>query len=113
MKAITKTPLEPGVASTVAPEDLNCGDYVAVLNIVCEVPSFMWCGESLSPDEPVRIKFQSGTGTPLKIKAICLPFVFVKFPNGTTQTLDIRRTQFVRLNSDYAKVVWDEMKSTA
>lgn len=101
------------LAKCVAPEDLNCGEFVAALNVIREYPSFMWCcdGSDVQPHEPVRIQYQeSGSGTPLKVKAICLPFVFVKFPNGKSQTIDVRLTQFVRLNADYASVVWDEMK---
>jgi hypothetical protein len=112
MKTIRTNDLGPQLASCVAPEDLNCGDYVAVLNVIHEFPSFLWCCESASiePDQPVQVKFKdSKSGLPLKIKAICLPFVFVKSPKGVTRTMDVRRTQFVRLNSDYAKVVWKEM----
>ena len=101
------------LAACVAPEDLECGNFVAVLNVVHEFPSFLWCCESTSLpyDEPVQISFRgSCKGTPLKIKAICLPFVFVKTPDGKSQSLDIRQIQFVRLNSDYGKAVWKELK---
>ena len=103
----------PHLSASVAPEDLNCGDFVAALNSICELPSFLWCCDSsaVEPDEPVRIQFRAANaGIPLKIKAICLPFVFVKFPNGKSQTMDVRHTQFVRLNSDYARTVWKELK---
>ncbi len=113
MKTIRENGRSPGLAACVAPEDLNCDEYVAILNVVREFPSFMWCCDSSSvpPDEPVRIQFRApDTGTPLKIKAICLPFVFVKSPSGIAQTLDVRQTQFVRLNSDYAAAVWKELK---
>ena len=101
------------MAASVAPEDIHCGDYIAVLNVIYEYPSFLWCCDaaSVQPDEPVRIQLQQrGGGTPLKVKAICLPFVFVKTPNGKSFTYDIRQTQFVRLNADYAKEVWNELK---
>lgn len=101
------------LAACVAPEDLNFGDYVAALNVVYQFPSYMWCCDSapVEPHEPVMVQFRApGAGTPLKIKAICLPFVFVKCPNGTVQTLDVRQIQLVRLNSEYASTVWKEMK---
>jgi hypothetical protein len=50
------------------------------------------------------------SGTPLRIKSICLPFVFVKNPRGQVQTLDIRQVQLVRLDSDYAGDVWKELQ---
>jgi hypothetical protein len=103
----------PTLAACVAPEDLKCGEFVAALNVVYEYPPFLWCCDSapVEPDETVRIQYRApSAGTPLKVKAICLPFVFVKLPNGTTQTMDVRQTQFVRLNSDYAQAVWKAMK---
>lgn len=96
------------LAATVAPEDLNCGDYIAALNVVYQFPSFLWCcdSSSLEPGAPVHVQFRApGAGTPLKVKAICLPFVFVKLPNGSTQTMDVRQFQFVRLDPEYAKTV--------
>lgn len=109
----TTRPCEsPRLSAVVAPEDLNCGDYVAALNVVYQFPSFFWdCDSTVPCDEPVHVQFRApNAGTPLKIKAICLPFVFVKSPNGTTQTMDIRQTQFVRLHTEYAELVWDELK---
>lgn len=113
MKTIREKQNSPHLAARVAPEDLNCGEYVAVLNIVHEFPSFLWCcdGSGVQPDEPVQVQFRApSNGTPLKIKAICLPFVFVKCPKGTSRTMDVRQTQFVRLNDQYAAAVWKELK---
>ncbi len=92
-----------------AAEDLRCGDYVGILHETVEVPSFHWScdGHVLPPDEVVRIVYRpTEGGTPLKVKAICLPFVFVKNPNGQYQTLDVRRQQLVRLSLSYARLVW-------
>ncbi len=47
---------------------------------------------------------------PLKIKAICLPFVFVKSPSGRFQTIDVRLAKLVRLERDYAQSVWKALK---
>ena len=114
MKTIRTSHDSPHLSASVAPEDLHCGDYVAALNVVHQFPSFLWCCDSsaVAPDESVQIQFRApGAGTPLKVRAICLPFVFVKFPNGNTQTMDVRQTQFVRLNRDYAKAVWKATRS--
>ena len=113
MNRYPTTDESPHLAACVAPEDLNCGDFVAALNTVYQFPSFLWCcdGSSIEPDEPVHVRFRAtGAGMPLKIKAICLPFVFVRLPDGKKQTMDVRQTQFVRLNAEYAKAVWKEMK---
>jgi hypothetical protein len=95
------------MSALVAPEDLRCGDYVAVLNEIVEFPTFLW---SLSVpgerDELVRIRFvPTGSGLPLRIKAICLPFVFVTSPLGQGQSIDVRQVQLVRLKEGYAKTV--------
>lgn len=101
------------VAARVAPEDLRTGDYVAVLSITREFPSFYWCSEmvSITPEVPIRIVFQDYlSGTPLKIKGICLPFVFLKQPGGNHCNMDVRQVQFVKLNSEFAQMVWKELK---
>lgn len=100
------------LAASVAPEDLRCGDFVAVLNEILEYPSFLWCDAVLgAPEEPVRLRYCAADGgLPLKIKAICLPFVFVKSPYGISQTIDVRQVQLVRLRKRYAKTVWKDLR---
>jgi hypothetical protein len=100
------------IAALVAPEDLRRGDFVAVLSEVIEMPTFLWT-ETLSSerDELVRVhRLPTADRMPLKIKAICLPFVFVKLPSGGFQTIDVRLARLVRLESDYARIVWKTLK---
>ena len=105
------------VSRSLSAEDLKCGDFVGILHEIIEWPSFFWdCDpQLLPPHEPVRLTCRAAAGgTPLKVKAICLPFVFVKQPCGQHQTLDIRRHKLVRLSDDYAQLVWKAMqKQTA
>lgn len=103
------------VAAIVAPEDLRRGDFVAALSVIVELPSFLWA-ETLSSDrcELVRLRRLPTEGrVPMKVKAICLPFVFVKLPCGAFQTIDIRLTSLVRLDQCYAKTVWKTLQSPA
>jgi hypothetical protein len=96
------------LAASVAPEDLRCGDSVAILSLVHEYPSFFWCCDSTisSRHEPVRVSYTwPDGGIPLKIKAICLPFVFVKDPSGQHRHLDTRLYRLVRLTPGYAQKV--------
>ena len=112
MKTSANDNNEARVASCLAPEDLRLGDFVGILYETVEVPSFHWTGEvpSLSPEELVRIVYRpTEGGTPLKVKAICLPFVFIKKPTGEHQTLDVRRHQLVRLSRSYARLVWKSL----
>ena len=101
------------VARTVYPEDLKCGDYVAVLNVIEEFPSFLWSCDSAATeiDQLVRLRFRStGEGLPLRIEAVCLPFVLVISPRSRSQTLDVRQVELVCVTKRYAKVVWKRLK---
>jgi hypothetical protein len=105
---------EMTAAATVAGEDLACGDYVALLTQAVDFPSFLWdsCGVSLSPHEMVRLRMIPTTaGHPLKVFAICLPFVYAKMPSGEIATIDTRRIQLVRLDRKCAKVIWRKLQS--
>src|SRR5687768_4489623 len=120
MKSEATTSCDTYVSRSLAAEDLRCGDFVAILHEVVEWPSFFWhCdAQLLPPDQPVRLVCRNAEGgTPLKVKAICLPFVFVKKPCGEHQTLDVRQQRLVRLSDEYARAVWkatkrDEARST-
>ncbi len=114
MKTKAKSNLETRVAATVAGEDLACGDYVAVLTEIVEAPSFLWdcCGASLSPHELVRLKMiPADAGRPLKVLAVCLPFVYAKTHKGKTTTIDLRQMHLVRLDRKCAKVVWKTLQT--
>jgi hypothetical protein len=109
MKTQETTNHETQVARSLAAEDLRRGDFVSILHETVEYPSFWWsCDPQLwPPSEPVRMQCHTGDcGLPLKVKAICLPFIFVKKPCGQHRTLDIRRHRVVRLSPDYARPVW-------
>lgn len=116
MKTTAASQLELTAAATVAGEDLAGGDYVSVLNETVEFPSFLWdaCGASLPPHELVRLRLvPANAGHPLRVVAICLPFVYAKMPSGEMATIDTRRTQLVRLDRKCAKAIWRELRSGA
>lgn len=103
------------LAVVVAPEDVRRGDFVAVLSETIEVPSFFW-NDTLpcARGELVRVRrVPTEDRAPLKVKAVCLPFVFVKQWNGQYQTLDVRLVRLVRLERPYAKTVWKSLKAPA
>jgi hypothetical protein len=113
MKATITEDQHTSVARTVHPEDLKCGDYVAVLNDIEEFPSFLWgCDvDSSSREQPVRMRFRSsGDGTPMRIKSICLPFVLVVSPRSQSLIFDVRQVELVRLPKRYAKAAWKHLK---
>ena len=96
---------------TLAAEDLEVGDFVAVSAVFVEVASYHWDNDMLPPHEPVRVQATPrDAGIPLKVKTIYLPFIHVKTPSGTHIVLDVRRHRLVRLGDDYAKQVWKALK---
>jgi hypothetical protein len=101
------------IAATVAPEDLRVGDFCAILSEIIELPSFLW-DETLpsARGELVRMRrLPTEERAPLKVKAICLPFVFVKSPTGQFQTIDVRLANLVRLERGYVKTVWKSLRT--
>ncbi len=97
------------LAKAVAPEDLSAGQYVSILRVTYEVPSFLWGGcESFGdPTELVRLAMIPDEAVePLKVKAVCLPFVLVRNASGQVQTLDVRRCHLARLDDHYARAAW-------
>jgi hypothetical protein len=106
--AATTTKSVHAVALRVAPEDVCVGMEIAVLTETFECPTFLWCGEmpSHSASEPVRLTMlPKDAGLPLRVKAVCLPFVLTVDPDGSGHLLDTRRMQLVRLDREYAKLV--------
>jgi hypothetical protein len=102
------------LARTVAPEDVQPGDFVTVLYEVVEVPSFLWQSDTalLPASEPVRIRFLAPRGgIPFKVKSVCLPFVLVKYPSGRRRILDMRQYRLARLERRFAKSAWKALKT--
>ena len=104
------------VAARVAGEDLKQGDYVTVLSETIQLPSYLWCGSNdlLSADEPIQYRYlPRDAGLPLKVVAICLPFVYAKEPTGGINTLDIRQKQLARLDKEGGRAVWELLQGKA
>ena len=103
------------MAKILAPEDIRRGDYVTLMHVVWEIPSFFWSADAslLPPDQPVRIHFvHLEGGMPLKVKSVCLPFVLAKHPLGGIRMLDLRRQKLARLDTNFATAAWKALKKT-
>jgi hypothetical protein len=101
------------LAKALAPEEIRQGDFVTMLHVVAELPSFLWCADAstLPQHELIRLQFvPAGGGIPLKVKSVCLPFVLVKLPWGRRRTLDLRTFRLARLDRQYASVTWKAYK---
>jgi hypothetical protein len=77
-----------------------------VLYEIVEVPSWYWSDDATLGDreELVRIRTTPREdAVPLKVRAVCLPFVLARPPQGGERTLDVRRCRVARLDRAYAK----------
>jgi hypothetical protein len=101
------------LARTLAPEEIRRGDFVTLLSVTYEVPSYFWDADAvtLPRDEPVRIRCMAErSGVPLKVRGVCLPFVLVKEPRGERSTLDVRKCRLAKLDPSYAADAWKAYK---
>jgi hypothetical protein len=102
-------------AKVLAPEDVRVGDYVTLLHVIEEIPSFWWCGGmgATRPDEPVRVPFiPKKGGVPFRVRSVCLPFILVKSPTGSQRNLDVRRHHLARLDRVHAQAAWKACKKS-
>lgn len=112
MEAESKVASGIKVAARVAGEDIQPGDFVAVLHEVAEYPSFLWCcsAVSLEEDQPVRVRYlPRNEGEPRKVMSVCLPFVYVQNVGGKVAGIDIRQNELVRLDPKVGRQVWQQM----
>jgi hypothetical protein len=103
------------LARAIAPEDLDPGVFVTVLHVVGEhLPMFCADESSWKAIKPLRVLWLPpaflGAGEPLKVEAVCLPWVLVKEAAGSVHTLDTRRYHLARLSEDYGKRAWKMLK---
>jgi len=113
MKTVVQTTNEGELAKILGAEDIQRGDMVAILDVMHEYPSFLWNDDPhvLPPQEPICVRWRTQhTRVPLKVKAVCLPYVLVKTPKGRHKTLDVRQCRLVRLNRFYAKKAWKQFR---
>lgn len=98
---------ETSLAKALAPEEIRRGDFVTPLFVVSEWPSWYWDDDdALHPRDELIRSTPCDEATPLKVTAICLPFVLVETPVGEGKTLDVRRLRLARLDQTFARKTW-------
>ena len=99
---------KPGACRRLHPEDLQPGTFVAVLGMVHEVyPPWSLESPDLLPPRPIRLVCMGcADGEPLRILAVCLPFVQAEDAAGELRTLDVRQHQLASVPEDYALEVF-------
>ena len=87
-----------------APEDIAPGLFIAVTAIVHEVVPPWLIGAVPGDPAPVfRIPcIGCADGDPLRVLAVCIPFVMAEDAKGNVQTLDTRQHTLARLDEMYA-----------
>lgn len=99
------TPIPPQTATRrLPPEDIEPSMFVA---IVCVVHEFYLPGQFDAAyarrHDPIRIPcVDCADGTPMRVLAVCLPFVQAENPQGILRTIDTRTQILARVSEDYA-----------
>lgn len=112
MKTSSASTMQPSLAQCVAGEDLQIGDYVAILNSTFQLISSQRDRCDRNPEEIIRVQYMpTDAGQPRKVVAVCLPFVYVKCANEISEIIDLRLTQLARLDRQCAKEIWRQTAS--
>lgn len=92
------------ISRAIAPEDIRPGMYVVVL---CVIHEYMlvdgWDPTVSSRPRTLRVNCLCGAdGDPLRVVAVCLPFVQVECPEGRLRALDVRQQKLAAVSESYA-----------
>jgi hypothetical protein len=114
-KPCPEAALQATLARALAPEEIRPGDHLAVLYEIVEIPSWYWCDDSalVNREDVVRIRYvPREDAVPLKVRAVCLPFVLAKHPRDGERTLDVRRCRLAKIDPNYAKAARKAYRKT-
>jgi hypothetical protein len=103
-------PSKSNIARAVAPEDIRPGAYVTILHVIDEFLPPILCPDDASwrSVQPLRVRWlPCDDPAPMKVKSVCLPFVFVRMPDGMHRSLDVRRHLLAEVSRDYGRSVFD------
>jgi hypothetical protein len=115
-KANTKSKVRaeamPTAARQLAPDDVQPGLYVAVLQLVGQYMP-MQCDSTLHPrTEPVDVLWVPWwSNEPLKVLEVCTPFVLARRADRSCRMLDLRRHRLARLDAGYARRVRKRLRA--
>ncbi len=91
-------------SQSVGPEDVRVGDYLTTTRVTVEfLPDVCdpYRGRTV---EPMRCDIMPWcAGTPMRVEAVCVPFVYVRTPSGDREAIDLRRYSVVRLAPTYGQ----------
>jgi hypothetical protein len=91
------------VARPIAPEDIRIGDYIAIMSTVVEWPPFFFDQPFGRVDVVRTHHLPCSGGEPLKVQAICIPFLLVRNHKDEHTTIDLRRHRIAKLSEAFGK----------
>lgn len=102
-----------GTARVLAPEDVAVGQFVTIHRLMSQL---LWIEDGNAYNAPPRLDVIScrhlpaRPGVPLKVKAVCLPYVLVKHPKGKSKLIDLRRVDIALLDTAFGKAAYKALK---
>ena len=96
------------------PEDLQRGQYVTVMQRTGQSLNYhLFCESPEHPSVTVEryAYLPKQAGQPLKVLALCIPFVLVKTARGKCHMLDLRRVDLALLSDDFGRAAFKALKS--
>ena len=93
-----------------SPEDIQIGDYVVRTHrryqlVPCNVERSV-TGEAIEPI--ILYAWPYDAGEPLKVRAVCLPFVMTENQYGSREAVDTRQDVLMKVSKAYAKAAKPE-----
>ena len=88
-----------------SPEDIQIGDYVVRTHrryqlVPCDISRPLG-GEALEP--VILLGWPWDAGEPLKVVAVCLPFVMTETAYGSREAIDTRQDVLMKVSKTYGK----------
>ncbi|MEM6755542.1 MAG: hypothetical protein AAF586_00105 [Planctomycetota bacterium] len=94
-----------------AVEDLRRGDFVVVTHGTCQVLRIdcaaAWGEDGLRVDRVRYVPFDAGR--PMKVRAVCLPFVYAVSTDEDGEAIDLRLASIARLPREAGRAAFDAM----
>ena len=100
------------LSRVLAPEDIRAGQYISVLHVIYEfLPSGCFDDAAWRPLEPLRVRCLPEAVTPMRVVAVCLPYVLVRSARGRHGTIDVRRFVLSRVPKRYGRQVFKRLRA--
>ncbi len=100
------------VAKQLRADDIRVGEYVAVLCETYEWPAVFCSGVFDAPTVHRATLVPNHTEDPVRIEAVCVPFVFVVDTAGKHRVLDLRRVRLARVSGGFGRAVFAAKRTT-